>query len=88
MREIVYEIRCAPSAGYPDLVTLDFASGNRRIFEAARRQGCPPGLVTRADPVAVIPMEILVEQHQVLPIRVSRVVFIAAMTWTASVGVR
>ena len=41
------------------------------LLDKLRHQRRPPGLVARAQSRAIVPMEILVEQHQVFPVGVA-----------------
>src|SRR5438067_897565 len=50
-------------------------------------EACPSGLVRRSQPGAVVSMEVLVEEHEIFPIWVGLKQRVAAMRWTASVGI-
>ena len=48
-------------------------------LDQLRHQSCPAGLVTRAEPRAVVAVEVFVEQDQVAPVRIVLELFRAAV---------
>src|SRR5215831_14638431 len=57
------------------------------LLDATDDERRPPGLVGGAEATTVVAVEVLVEQHQVAPVRIARVARIVAVARTATVGV-
>jgi hypothetical protein len=57
------------------------------VLQAAHRERGPPGLVARPHAPSVVAIEVLVEQHQLLPVRVRRVPRLVTVTGPSSCGV-
>src|SRR5678815_2818475 len=51
----------------------------RDVFDRRHRERAPARLVVGADAAAIITVEVLVEQHEIAPVRIVRVAEIATM---------
>src|SRR5689334_17243370 len=72
-------------AAFP-LVRRRRRAGPGDVFDATESKRGPAGLMARADATTGLTVEVLMKQHQILPVRISGVARIAAVARAVPVG--